>query len=469
MLTYHLDHHAKTPLYEQLYRAIRADIMSGALSGGDRLPAKRPFAAHLHISQITVETAYSQLTAEGYVRAVPRSGYFVQELDLLPRSTLQIPVSDCPPSAPAQQAAFDFKTNVVDTDCFPFSTWAKLSRAVLTDYDRRLLLAAAPQGVPALREQIRRYLYAFRGITVDSEQIIVGAGSEYLVTLLIQLLGRTRTYAIETPGYPKLTQIFHANDAQTIPIPLDEYGLSLDALCASRASVAYLTPSHHFPLGIVTPATRRAALLRWANQAPERYLIEDDYDSEFRFVSRPIPALKELDHNDRVIYLNTFAKSLAPSLRIGYLVLPRRLLADYRAKFGGYASTVPPFEQYTLARFLETGSFERHINRIRNLYKARLDTLLDALAQSGLHKISRVSGAEAGLHILLNVQNGMNEAQLIQSAAQQGVKVYGLSEYYVDTAETCPPATVILGYAGISSEQLPKAVNALEHAWALNR
>lgn len=464
MLTYHLDHSVKSPLYEQLYRAIRHDIMTGILSGGERLPAKRPLAAHLHVSQITVETAYGQLTAEGYVRAVPRSGYFVQQVDTLPHP---VPPAHHPiPTSPQpSEFSFDFKTNVVDTDCFPFSTWAKLSRAVLTDYDRNLLLETAPQGVFALREQIRRYLYAFRGISVEPEQIIVGAGSEYLVTLLIQLLGRKRIYAIETPGYPKLTQIFQANDAATAPIPLDDDGLCFDALRASNASVAYLTPSHHFPLGIVTSAARRMALLRWANEADDRYLIEDDYDSEFRFVSRPIPALKELDHNDRVIYHNTFAKSLAPSLRIGYLALPRSLLPAYQARFGGYASTVPVFEQYTLARFLETGSFERHINRIRNLYKARLDTLLDALAQSSLAGRYHVSGTEAGLHLLLHMENGMNEQELIASAAANGVRVYGLSSYYVGSASTCPPATVILGYAGIPSEQLTCAVAALARAW----
>lgn len=464
MLTYHLDHASKIPLYEQLYRAIRSDIMAGGLAGGDRLPAKRQLAQHLRVSQITVETAYGQLLAEGYVRSVPRSGYFVQRLDAVPRAPRPRPAE--PTTASDETAcAFDFQTNIVDTDCFPFSTWAKLLRAVLTDYDRSLLLAAAPQGVPALREQIRRYLYEFRGIAVDSEQIIVGAGSEYLVTLLIQLLGRERTYAIETPGYPKLSRIFRANDAVTAPIPLDSDGLRVDRLRQTDASVVYLTPSHHFPLGVVTPAARRAALLRWAGEEDGRYLIEDDYDSEFRFASRPIPALKELDHNDRVIYLNTFAKSLAPSLRIGYLVLPHSLLPAYRDRFGGYASTVPSFEQYTLARFLETGSFERHVNRIRNLYKARLDTLLDALAHSPLAGLYTVSGAEAGLHILLHVDNGMDEAGLIAAARAQGVRVYGLSGYYVGTNADCPPATVILGYAGIASEQLPEAVRRLAAAW----
>lgn len=466
MLTYHLDHNTKTPLYEQLYRAIRTDIMSGALAGGERLPAKRQLAQHLKVSQITVETAYGQLLAEGYLYSVPRSGYFVQPLDDVPHLHPAPPAPAPGPVSAEPDCAFDFKTNLVDTDCFPFSTWARLLRAVLTDYDRSLLLAAAPQGVPALREQIRRYLYAFRGIAVDSDQIIVGAGSEYLVTLLIQLLGQERTYAIETPGYPKLSQIFRANGAKTAPIPLDREGLRIDRLLETDASAVYLTPSHQFPLGVVTPAARRAVLLRWAGKAEGRYLIEDDYDSEFRFASRPIPALKELDHNDRVIYLNTFAKSLAPSLRIGYLVLPRGLLPAYRARFGGYASTVPSFEQYTLARFLETGSFERHVNRIRNLYKARLDALLGALAASPLHGRYTVSGAEAGLHILLHVQNGMDEAGLIASARAQSVRVYGLSGYYVDTDADCPPATVILGYAGIPSERIPEAVARLAAAWA---
>lgn len=463
MLTYHLNHHSKMPLYEQLYRAIRQDIMSGHLSSGERLPAKRPLAEHLHVSQITVETAYGQLTAEGYVYAIARSGYFVKQVEIPPHTTCQPQPRSSQPPSPA--FTFDFKTNVVDTNCFPFSTWAKLSRAVLTDYDRTLLLEPAAQGVRALREQICNYLYSFRGISVEPDQIIVGAGSEYLVTLLIQLLGRQRTYAIETPGYPKLTKIFQANDADTVPIPLDTEGLHFDALCASNASAAYLTPSHHFPLGVVTSAARRSALLRWVNEAENRYLIEDDYDSEFRFVSRPIPALKELDHNDKVIYHNTFAKSLSPSLRIGYLALPRSLLPAYQARFGSYASTVPVFEQYTLARFLETGSFERHVNRIRNLYKARLDTLLHALSQSALSGQYHISGAEAGLHLLLHMENGMTENELIEAAAANGVRVYGLSRYYIGSVSACPPATVVLGYAGIPSEQISSAVSALERAW----
>ena len=464
MLTYHLDPRAKTPLYEQLYRAIRADILSGALPGGTRLPAKRPLAEHLEISRITVETAYAQLLAEGYLYSVPRSGVFVQE------SAHGLQPAPSAPAAPLfeeerARPAFDFDTSAVDTDCFPFSIWAKLSRAVLTEYESRILLSSAPMGAPALRGEIARYLRAFRGLAVDPEQILVGAGSEYLVTLIIQLLGRERTYALENPCYPKLEQIFAASGARTAFLPLDPSGLSVDALRKTDASVVYLTPSHHFPLGVVTSAARRMALLRWASEGEGRYLIEDDYDSEFRFASRPIPALKELDARDQVIYLNTFAKSLAPSLRIGYAVLPRGLLAEFRARFSAYSSTVPAFEQYTLARFMETGTFDRQINRLRTVYRARRDRLLEALAASPLAGRYAVSGSEAGLHLLLRVE-GLSEGELVARAAAAGCRVHGLSEYYVaGTQADCPPSTVLLGYGGMADGQIAKGVAALAAAW----
>ncbi|MBR3867422.1 MAG: PLP-dependent aminotransferase family protein, partial [Butyricicoccus sp.] len=417
MLTYHLDPALKMPLYEQLYRAIRADILSGALPENSRLPAKRPFAEHLEISRITVESAYAMLLAEGYVYSLPRSGVFVQKLERIAQPMAKTAVPAFCGEEPAVRPDYDFDTGAVDTDCFPFTMWAKFSRAVLTEYESRILLSSAPQGAPALRQEIARYLHDFRGIAVDPEQIIVGAGSEYLVTLIIQLLGRTRTYALEDPCYPKLGQIFAASDAQTVFLPLDEAGISMEALEKTDASVAYLTPSHHFPLGVVTSAARRMALLRWANEGEDRYLIEDDYDSEFRFASRPIPALKEQDAHDRVIYLNTFAKSLAPSLRIGYVVLPQQLLADFRRRFSAYSSTVPAFEQYTLARFMETGTLDRQINRLRTVYRARRDRLLEALAASDLAGRYTVSGTEAGLHLLLQV-HGISEDELVRRAAE---------------------------------------------------
>ncbi|MBQ8143918.1 MAG: PLP-dependent aminotransferase family protein, partial [Butyricicoccus sp.] len=446
----------------------------GVLPEDSRLPAKRPFAEHLEISRITVESAYAQLLAEGYVYSVPRSGMFVQKLERIAQpvlsygseQSLRLRSSDESTSRYTREdILYDFDTGAVDTDCFPFTMWAKFSRAVLTEYESRILLSSAPQGAPALRQEIARYLHDFRGIAVDPEQIIVGAGSEYLVTLIIQLLGRERTYALENPCYPKLEQIFAASDAHTAFLPLDASGLSMDALGKTDASVVYLTPSHHFPLGVVTSAARRMALLRWASEGEDRYLIEDDYDSEFRFASRPIPALKEQDVHDRVIYLNTFAKSLAPSLRIGYVVLPQKLLAEFRRRFSAYSSTVPAFEQYTLARFMETGTLDRQINRLRTVYRARRDRLLEALAASDLAGRYTVSGTEAGLHLLLQVHD-ISEDELVRRAAQSGCRVHGLSEYYVAGTQTeCPPSTVLLGYGGMTDAQIAEGVRRLAEAW----
>ncbi len=466
MLTYHLDPHSKTPLYEQLYRAVRADIMSGTLAGGTRLPSKRQLAANLRVSQITVETAYGQLLAEGYIVSEPRRGYFVQK-QLAAPAQAQAPKAAAPHphTAPADDCKYDFRTNIVDTGCFPFATWARLSRSVLSEYSDRLLRATDPCGAAELRGQIARYLYDFRGINISPDNILVGAGSEYLMHLVIQLLGRDRVYALENPGYRKLYQIFSDNGAAVRPLPLDKSGLRADALAASDASVVYLTPSHHFPLGTVMPAARRMEILRWASAAPGRYIIEDDYDSEFRYASRPIPALGELDHAGRVVYVNTLAKSLSPSLRIGYLVLPDALMARYHERFSLYSSTVPSFDQHTLAAFMRTGGFERHISRSRKVYQARRDALMTALDRELADLPHEVSRSEAGLHLLLHMRNGMLERELIERASAAGVRVYGLSAYYTPPVKP-PKATLVLGYAGLTEQQINEAAALLRQAWS---
>lgn len=466
MLTYHLDPHSDQPLYEQLYRAVRADIMSGALAGGERLPSKRQLAANLRVSQITVETAYGQLLAEGYIASEPRRGYFVQAQLAVPSpiKAAQAAPSAQPAPPPDTGCLYDFRTNIVDNGCFPFSTWARLSRSVLSEYSDRLLRATDPCGAAELREQIARYLRDFRGINISPDNILVGAGSEYLMQLVIQLLGRDRVYGLENPGYRKLYQIFAATGTAVKPLPLDKNGLRADELAKSDASVVYLTPSHHFPLGTVMPVQRRLEILSWASAAPDRYIIEDDYDSEFRYASRPIPALGELDRAGRVVYVNTFAKSLAPGLRIGYLVLPDALMARYRERFSLYSSTVPSFEQHTLAAFLRTGAFERHISRSRKVYQARRDALLAALARELADLPHEVSRSEAGLHLLLHMRNGMRERELIERAAAVGVRVYGLSAYYTPPV-TPPKATLVLGYAGLTEAQIDAACALLRQAW----
>lgn len=468
MLTITLDPHGPQPLYEQLYLAIRQQIEQGVLTAQQRLPSKRALAAHLKVSVVTIEGAYGQLLAEGYLRSEPKRGFFVQPFETLPAQS-----HTAPPPEPGGQAVkrnrlrYDFTTNAVDTARFPFATWARMMREVLTLGDSRLLSACHPQGVAELRQAIVRYLWDFRGIRAQPEQIVVGAGSEYLLGLLIQLLGREGGYAVEDPGYRKTARILSSNGAEVLPIPLDEQGLRIDLLEQSGAKVAHVTPSHHFPLGMVMPVTRRKALLSWALQSRERYIIEDDYDSEFRFSGRPIPALQSLDASERVIYLNTFAKSLAPSLRISYMVLPPHLLARYQKELQFYSSTVPSFEQYALARFMERGHFERHIARMRTHYKGIRDALLSAARAEGMLTHGTFSGAEAGLHLLLQVDNGLSEETLVRLAAESDVAVNALSGYYL-LPQTAPlPPTLVMGYACMQAEDMVPACSRLAGAWGL--
>ncbi|MCD8352901.1 MAG: PLP-dependent aminotransferase family protein [Clostridiales bacterium] len=464
MLTPSLDSNAKEPLYEQLYRFLRREIETGRIPAGERLPSKRKLASDAHLSVVTVETAYSQLVAEGYLRSEDRRGFFVQQAASRPEQAQ--PLSPPLPAAPAKPSCpYDFATNAVDAEFFPFSTWAKLTREVLSSRDSALLSAAHPQGVPELRQAIVSHLYHFRGIQVQPEQIVVGAGSEYLLSLLVQLLGREGGYAVEDPGYQKTEQILSHSGAQVYPIPVDEQGLRVDLLEQSGARVVHVTPSHHFPLSLVMPVTRRRALLDWAAAQPDRYIIEDDYDSEFRLSGRPIPALQGLDRDERVIYLNTFTKSLAPSMRISYMVLPAQLARRYQQEFFFYSSTVPSFEQYTLALFMDRGHLERHIWRTRKNYKARRDTLLNAAKESGLTEFSDFSGGEAGLHLLLKVHTQRTEQQLVEAAEGVGVRVYPLRQFYRLSVPQSYIPTFVMGYARMREEEIQEAIHRLVIAW----
>lgn len=465
MLTPTLEEPARRPLYEQLYHYIRAEILDGRLPPGERLPSKRALASHLKISVSTIEGAYGQLVAEGYIRAEAKRGYFVQPVDrpLIPQGIPAVP--ETPPTPALPPIRYDFSTNAADTALFPFSTWARLSREVLSRRDSTLLSALPPQGAPELRQAIVRHLHHFRGIQASPEQVVVGAGSEYLLTLLVQLLGRTGRYGVEDPGYPKTARILSANGCTVAPVPLDQDGLRVDALDAAGVQVAHVTPSHHFPLGIVMPVARRNALLAWAASAPERYIIEDDYDSEFRFSGKPIPALQGLDRQGRVIYLNTFAKSLAPALRISYLVLPPSLLERYRRELLFYSSTVPSFEQYTLALFMEGGHFQRHIARTRTRYRARKEALLAAAQESGLLERGRFLGADTGLHLLLQLRDPRPEQALADLAERAGLRLSPLSDYYLCPPEGTHPPTLVLGYARLQPQDMVPAFQRLVRAW----
>jgi len=452
MLTYQLKKLPGVPLYESLYRCIREDILTGRLRPGDRLPSKRALAENLEISKITVETAYNQLLSEGYIRSKEKIGYYVEQV-ARPAPAVPAPSPEQPEAAPAPLLDLTGGAAVK----FPFSVWSKLQREVMLDYGEQLLRPMPNQGILELRQAISDHLAAFRGLYAPAENILVGAGTDFLYNLLIQLLGREKIYAVEEPGYGKIRRIYAAGGVSCVSAPLDEKGVDPKSL--GDAGVLHISPSHHFPTGLVTPAQRRRELLQWAVEK-NGYIIEDDYDSEFRFHAHPMSAMQSMEGGDRVIYMNSFSKSLAPSIRISYMVLPEGLMAQFQRKLGFYACTVPSFEQYTLARFISRGHFEKHINRMRKFYQTRRNKVLRLLENCPYAPRLTVLEQDAGLHFLLKVDTRLGDRELCQRLEQGGIRVHPLSHYYhgEDIRDT---HCLVVCYAGADEQALEQALTRL--------
>lgn len=447
MLTYQLGKSAEQPLYVQLYRGIRRDIEAGSIASGKKLPSKRALAAHLGISVITVEAAYGQLEAEGYIEARPRCGFFACDMgpsvapalqktasfatELHSGSQLTRPSSSLPekeaggrgngapregrnsapsPAKPMPEIFADFTGATSPTGIFPYDAWARTMRQVLAEQDEaRLLSSSDGRGTYQLRRAIANHLRGFRGMEVDPEQVIIGSGAQSLYGLLVQLLGRQRTFAIENPGYPRLARIYQSNDVSLQLVGLDEKGPLLGKLEESGASVFHCMPSHQFPLGITTTVGRRQELLEWAaGGGNRRYLIEDDYDCEFRMAGQPIPPLQAMDGRECVIYTNTFTKTLGSAFRIGYMVLPPHLARQFQEQLGFYACTVGALEQLTLARFIESGQYERHVNRQRTHFRNVQNALVKALGEQQRAAkegwVLQLRNVGAGLHFVMEVE-----------------------------------------------------------------
>ena len=533
MLTYSFDNTGSETLYEHLYRCIKEDILSGVIAPDDRLPSKRSLAKNLGISVITVENAYGMLSDEGYIYSIPKKGFFAADIagaaaglradrreagrgtsaadsrlmrtgtglgtfapdsrlirtgtDLGtsaadsrlmrdPRKFRQSPDLHAPEKEDSGERTYlaDFVSNRTSPDNFPFATWVRLLREVMRDRKDELLINPPPGGIFELREAICGYLYQFRGIKVLPQQIIVGAGTEYLYSLLIQLLGRDKKIALETPGYRKIPLIYEKNGVSCRYIPMDAQGIRMNALNESGCDILHISPSHHFPTGIVTPVNRRYELLSWAAESRNRYIIEDDYDSEFRMAGKPIPPMQSIDTVEKVIYINTFTKSLASTVRIGYMILPPHLLEKFRSELGFYSCTVSNFEQYTLARFLRDGYFEKHINRMRKFYRNQRDFLLKHIRTHPLASGIKITGEHAGLHFLLHVPTASSDEEIVERADRAGIRISALSQYDFPPGEDpgCSAEaehsgrdpvnhTLVVNYSGISTEVIPEAVDRL--------
>lgn len=461
MLTYSFADIGSESLYHHLYQCVKSDILSGVLPAGTKLPSKRSFAKNLGVSNITVENAYAQLQAEGYVYSIPKKGFYVSEVSghMLPVDAVS--QSCTRQDVPRREYVADFATNCVDPEEFPFSVWSKLLRETLLNSHQELLETPPWGGIRKLRRAIVSHLKAFRGMDVSAEQIIVGAGTEYLYGLLIQLLGRDKVYAVENPGYHKIAQIYESNDVAFRFVAVGKAGMDIGELEEAGADVAHISPSHHFPTGIVTPIGKRYELLGWANREEGRYIIEDDYDSEFRLAGKPIPTLQSIDRTERVIYMNTFTKSLAPTIRISYMVLPRHLLQEFEERLSFYSCTVSNFEQYTLARFIEDGYFEKHINRMRTHYRRIRDELMECIRRSPLASCCRISEEDAGLHFLLCIETSLSDQELLQNAGRAGIRLSAMAQYYAGLSEDAPAHTFVINYSGLAVGEIPHIVELL--------
>ena len=547
MLTYSFANRGELGLYEHLYRCIKADIEQGRIAPDEKMPSKRTFAKHLGVSLITVEGAYAQLVAEGYLRSEPRRGYYACDLgNMGPRhasraGALAAPVrieeydglaqayaslashSGSSGSAPFASAAnvaqngklskhaavdqsyigqmagdaealgaaasagdfhpadlvADFTGACEPTGLFPYGAWAKSLREALTCEPEKTLVGQVPAaGTERLRKAIAEHLRGFRGMEVDPSCIVVGAGSQVLYNLVVQLLGRGLTYGVENPGYARLRQIYRANDIRLALVPLDAQGVQPEAVRSANVDVLHLMPSHQYPTGIVVPISRRYELLGWASEAEGRCIIEDDYDCEFRLTGRPIPSLQSIDALGKVVYVNTFTKSLGPAFRIGYMVLPPALAQRFHNELGFYSCTVSAIDQLALARFIESGDYERHVNRMRTYYRSVRDELVGQLQQSKLAGRMSIEAQDAGIHFLLGLQPSAKagprewEQAFTTAAEEYGVVIRPVSAFYAQEVlraqhQLGRPVRFVVSYGGVAEEAIPQAVQALEKAAAV--
>jgi GntR family transcriptional regulator/MocR family aminotransferase len=449
------------PLYRQLYNQLREYVLSGKLPADSRLPSVRELANELSTSRNTVEGAYQELFAEGYIYSQPRSGYFVSALDhdAAQLSLVHEPRKPHSKTESPTNYLYDFHPARLDPASFPVPAWRKLLMESLQESPGRLVQYCNPQGEPELRCAIQLYLERSRGVVCDPEQIVICSGLQNSLDIVAQILkGSHSIMAVENPGYHLPRSVFRNHSFKVMPVPVGASGLELDALITSSSTIAYVTPSHQLPMGCVMPVANRLKLIEWA-ESDGKLIIEDDYDSELRYHGKPIPSLQGLRPSGNIIYLGTFSKILSPALRVSYLVLPHSLLAAYRRVFRDYFATVSLLEQKTLTKFMEQGHWNRHIRRMRTTYKKKHDLLLRAV-EHHFGARATAAGQGAGLHVVLHLHgNALGEKEIIDRSLQKGIRLYPFSGFYVTGK---PDSTkLILGFGGMTASEIEHGIKLL--------
>ena len=471
MITLDFEKRGNKTLTDFLYTSIKNQIRDGVLKENEKLPSKRSLSQHLGISVITVQNAYLQLIDEGYIYSIEKKGFFVSDIARhLKKETAEDARSHKADHRESESTAApltyfaDFTSNAAVPGKFPFGLWSKTMRQVLSSENEKLLKRTDVFGTLELRRAICRHLKAFRNMDVSESQVIIGAGTESLYSMLVQFLGRDEIFAVENPGYHKAAEIFRLNGVRCEPVNIDEHGIIIEELQKAAANIVHVSPSHHFPSGVIMNFKRRTELLEWARKAPDRFIIEDDYDSEFRFIGKPLPTLQSIDQNGRVIYINTFSKTLSPSFRISYMILPQELAAEFSRKLGFYSCQVSSFEQFTLARFIEAGHYEKHINRMKNYYRSLRNILITGIENSALSKAFSIREENSGLHFLLTLNNGFNARLIQEKWRKKGINIQLLSDYYYDKKTLPSTESFVINYSGIKKDSVNTIIQKMSQA-----
>ena len=452
-----IDLRADCPIYEQIYEFIKNEIKNGQILPDTKLPSTRRLSQSLKISRTTVVNAYEQLLAEGYLRSRGGSGYIVNKLDdmdILKRVSgtkerSHSILSGCKTDSKEYDNLIDFSPTKIDSKSFPYASWRSIARKVFSGSD--VFTAGDKQGEYGLRAQIADYLHTARRVECTPQNIIIGAGSEYLILLLGLLLGRKRI-ALENPSYIKARQIFESMDWDIISVDMDDEGMDIGKLESVKADICYLMPANQYPTGVIMPIKRRTELIARSYEKSGRYIIEDDYDSEFRFVGKPIPAMQGLDPQ-KVIYIGTFSKSVAPAIRVAYMVLPDELIREYESRLDFFSCTVPRSDQDILEIFIKEGYFERHLNRMRTNYRIKRDILIESIKKH-LPK-ARVVENNSGLHILMTLED-LSEKEILDCGVNTGVRFYPISVFY--TGKNIKKSTVLVGFASLTEDEIKKGI-----------
>lgn len=449
-----------SPKYKQIYEQLKSCIECGDIPSHNRLPSIRQLADSLQTSRNTTLTAYEQLVAEGYIRGEGRKGYYVNELEplLIQKQEISSHINE----KTKKNEAFvrlDFRAGAVDQTHFPLKIWRKLSNQVLTLPES--FKYGEVFGELDLRKQIAIYLFQSRGVKTEPDAIIIGSSTQQLLIYLGQILKEEyQGVIVEDPGYDGAREAFQFHSYGIETLPIDESGADFSELEKMKSKLIYVTPSHQSPLGVSMSIQQRQLLIHWANKV-KGFIIEDDYDSEFRYTQQPFPALAAID-SSRAVYLGNFSKAFLPGIRLSYMVLPHLLIERYKNKFLNFESTVSLQHQLTMSKFMDLGEWDRHIKRMRLIYKRKMQCLVSAL-QSHFDQSISIIGEQSGLYVLIKVHLNRSEKWLIDRAFIYGVKVYATSIYFIDNYPT--ESIIKLGFSNLSYEDIEEGVKLLKEAW----